>query len=298
MIAAFLGSASFAAAALIAGAVLAASQARAEWIADAEAAYVFDDNVSNAQRESDIRSDAAFLVRASGGYYFQLSDRTGATLNAMLMREEHVRYSGLSYIGIGPSASIRTKLGVGPDAPWVRLSASALRREFDDDDVRTGWLFAVAAAAGVRVSERVGLRAELRLERQLADRKEPLSARFSGAAFDLDSASLSVAADYTASRETTVSLGYSYRSGDVVSSTLRNAAIFSASEAIARDPAFGPDVIAYRLDANSHIFDLRVSHALGDRMSVNFGLGRALSYGDGGNNYYRSSATASLLYNF
>ena len=27
-------------------------------------------------------------------------------------------------------------------------------------------------------------------------------------------------------------------------------------------------------------------------------MGRTLSYGDGGNNYYRSSVTASLLYNF
>jgi hypothetical protein len=290
--------ASFAAAALAMSALLGASQARAEWIADAEAAYVFDDNVSNAQLERDVRSDAAFLVRASGGYYFQLSDRTGATLNATLVREEHVRYSGLSHTGFGPSASIRTKLGVGVDAPWVRLSASALRREFDDGDLRTGWLFAVAAAAGVRVQERVGLRAEARLERQLADRKEPLSERFSGAAFDLDSATLSLAADYTVSRATTVSVGYSYRSGDIVSSTLRNAAIFSASEAIARDPAFGPDVIAYRLNANSHVFDLRLSHALGKRMSVNFGFGRALSYGDGGNNYYRSSVTTSLLYDF
>jgi hypothetical protein len=219
-------------------------------------------------------------------------------LSATLLREEHVRYSGLSHTGIGPSASVRTKLGLGPDAPWVRLSASALRREFDNGDLRTGWLFDVAAAAGVRVHERVGLRAEARLERQLADRKEPLSTRFSGAAFDLDSASLSVAADYTVSRATTVSFGYTYRSGDVVSSTLRNAAIFAASEAIARDPAFGPNVIAYRLDADSHVFDLRLSHALGERMSLNFGFGRTLSYGDGGNNYYRSSVTASLFYNF
>ncbi len=296
MIAGFFRSGTFAAVALT-GAVLAASPARAEWIADAEAAYVFDDNVSRAQRESDIRSDAAFLLRAGGGYYFQLSDRTGATLSATLMRQEHVRYSGLSHIGIGPSASIRTKLGVGPDAPWVRLSASALRREFDND-VRSGWLFAVAGAAGVHVAERVGVRAEVRLERQLADRKDALVAGISGAAFNLDSISMSLAADYTVTRDTTVSLGYGYRNGDVVSSTRRNRAIFSVSKAIAPDPVFGADVIAYRLGADSHIFDVRVSHALGSRMSINFGLARSLSYGDGGNNYYGSSATASLLYNF
>jgi hypothetical protein len=277
--------------------MLCPAPAQAEWIADAEAAFMFDDNVSRAQRESDIRSDGALLVRASGGQYVQLSDRTGATLAATVQRQEHRRYSGLSHIGFGPSASLRTKLGVGADAPWVRLSASAMRREFDND-VRSGWLFAVAAAAGLRLGERVGVRAEVSLERQLADRKERLLARLPGDAFDLDGASLSVAADYTMTRETIVSLGYTFRSGDVVSSTRRNAAIFSASEAIARDPAFGPDIIAYKLGADSHVFDLRLSHALGSSMSINVGLGRSLTYGDGGNNYYASSVSASLLYNF
>jgi len=276
---------------------VAAIDARAEWIADAEAAFVFDDNVSRGQRSHDIRSDSAFLVRAGGGYYFQLTDRTGATVGANRQRSQYHRYSGLSSTGIGPDASVRTKLGLGPDAPWVRLSASALRLEFDDD-IRTGWLFAIAGAAGVRVSERVELRAELRLERSRADRTQALVPGISGAAYDLDSTNLSFSGDYMLTRDTTVSLGYTYRTGDVVSSTRRNRAIFTASSAIAPDPAFGPDVIAYRLDAQSHVFDVLVSHALGNRASVNVGFGRSLTYGDGGNNYYGSNAAVTLSYNF
>ena len=276
---------------------MAATDARAEWIADAEAAYVFDDNVSRAQRESDIRSDAAFLLRTGGGYYFQLTDRTGATVGANLQRSHHVRYSGLSSTGIGPYASVRAKLGLGPDAPWVRLSASALRQEFDND-IRTGWLFSIAGAAGVRVNERVELRTELRLERSRADRTQAIVPGISGAAYDLDSASVSFGGDFMLSRDAVISLGYTYRTGDVVSSTRRNRAIFTASSAIAPDPAFGPDIIAYRLDAQSHVFDVRLSHALGNRASVNVGFGRSLTYGDGGNNYYSSNVNASLLYTF
>ena len=158
--------------------------ARAEWFADAGTAFFHDDNVSRAQRGSDIRSDHALVVHASGGYYMQLTDRTGATLAATVRREQFSHYPGLSHVGVGPSASVRTKLGLGPAAPWARLEASALRLEYDND-VRTGWLFGLAGAAGMRVHERLDVRAELRLERRNADREQQIVRAISGAAFDL-----------------------------------------------------------------------------------------------------------------
>lgn len=65
---------------------------RAEWFADACTAFVHDDNVSHAQRDSDIRSDHALVAHASGGYYVQLTDRTGATLAASVRREQFSHY--------------------------------------------------------------------------------------------------------------------------------------------------------------------------------------------------------------
>ena len=179
--------------------------------------------------------------------------------------------------------------------PVVRIGAAP---RVLDNDVRTGWLYSVAAAIGVRIDERIDVRAEARFERSRADRAQPLVRGISGAAYDLDSAALSLVADYMLTRATVVSFGYTYRNGDVVSSTRRNRAIFGVSDAIARDPAFGPDIVAYRLDAHSHVVEARVSHALGERTSANIGVGRSFTYGDGGNNYYGTSVTASLLYNF
>jgi hypothetical protein len=159
-------------------------------------------------------------------------------------------------------------------------------------------LYTVAGAVGMRVSERIELRTELRLERSRADRTQALVPGISGAAYDLDSASVSFGGSYMLNRDSVVSLGYTYRTGDVVSSTRRNRTIFTESSAIAPDPAFGPDIIAYKLDAESHVFDARLSHALGNRASVNVGVGRSLTYGNGGNHYYSSNVSASLLYNF
>ena len=283
------------AAALVGGA--APADLRAEWIADAEAAFFFDDNVTRGQRESDVKSDAALLARATGGYYFQLGERTGATLGVTVQREQHLRYAGLSATGAGPSVAVRTKLGLGPQAPWIRLAASALRLDYDDD-LRTGWLLSASAGAGARVSERVGLRAEVLLERHVADQRRALVRNISGAAFDVEGASLSLGADYMVTRATSVSAAYTYRTGDVVSSTRRHASIFGVSSAIARDPVFGPDTIAYKLDAHSHVVELRVSHALSERSSLNVGFARSFTYGDGGNDYYGNSLSASLIYNF
>lgn len=277
--------------------LLAAGSAGAEWIGGTEAALTTDSNVTRAQRESDIRSDSALLVSISGGQYLQLTDRTGLALTGTLQREEHQHYAGLSHFGLGPSVSVRTKLGVGAMVPWLRVSASALRLEFDDD-ARSGWLFVVAGATGRRLSERIDVRAQVRLERRIADRSEALVRGISGAVFDLDGASVSVDGDYALTAATLVSAGYSYRVGDVVSSTRRNSAIFGASKAIAADPVFGSDTIAYKLDARSHTIDLRVSHAIGDRMSLNLGLGRSFTYGDGGNDYYGTHVTAAVMYDF
>ena len=134
---------------------------------------------------------------------------------------------------------------------------------------------------------------------------DPMNPRFTReqleryrAAFDLDSVSLSLGADYMLTPATLISLGYTHRKGDVVSSTRRNRQIFVVSEAIAPDPAFGPGVIAYRLDARSHIFELGLSHAIGSRLSANLGVARSLTYGRGGNDYYGSRVSASLLYSF
>lgn len=283
--------------ALTAMLLLGSVHAQAEWFGSAATAVTFDDNVSRAQRSSDIRSDHSFLLHAVGGYHHQLDGNSGISLSMQAEREWFVHYEDLSAVRVGPAVALRTKLGLGPQAPWLRLSASALRLEHDDD-LRRGWLFEIAAAGGARLTERLALFGEARMEKRRADHSEPVVRNISGAVFDIDGYSASVGGDYALSRATAVSLSYSYRVGDVVSSTRRNAAIFGASDAIARDPAFGPDVIAYRLRARSHVLDLRVSHALGERTSINLSMARSFTYGNGGNDYYGNRVTASLLVDF
>ena len=106
--------------------------ARAEWFADAGTAFFHDDNVSRAQRGSDIRSDHALVVHASGGYYMQLTDRTGATLAATVRREQFSHYPGLSHVGVGPPCGGRSRqqFGVGlVENPLRRVLQARARRE-------------------------------------------------------------------------------------------------------------------------------------------------------------------------
>jgi hypothetical protein len=271
--------------------------AMATWIGDVEASFFYDNNVNRAQRESDILSDSALLVRATGGRYFQLTDRTSLSLTASASREEHHRYSGLSNFGIGPAFALRTKLGVGTAAPWLRLSGSVLRLEYDND-LRTGWHSTAVVGAGQRVTERLDLRAELRYENRNADRTGPGVRGISGAAFDVEGVSAALAGTFAITGETLLTFGYTHRVGEVVSSTRRNSAIFAVSKAITPDPVFGPDFVAYTLDARSKIIDLGLSHALGARTSANVFFTRNLTYGDGGNNYYSSAIGISVLHAF
>jgi hypothetical protein len=87
------------------------------------------------------------------------------------------------------------------------------------------------------------------------------------------------------------------RQGDVVSSTRRNFQIFVESAAIANDPAFGPDFIAYRLSgARTRIYTVGVSWALGRRASIDGELLRHETKARGGLDYDGNIYSISLVY--
>ena len=81
---------------------------------------------------------------------------------------------------------------------------------------------------------------------------------------------LAIKGSFALTEQALLLAGAGWREGDVTSSTRRNSQIFRESDAIANDPAFGPDFIAYRLTgARSEWYSLGLSWALGRRASIN-----------------------------
>jgi hypothetical protein len=70
------------------------------------------------------------------------------------------------------------------------------------------------------------------------------------------------------------------------------------SDAIALDPVFGPDAVAYRLPAQTRAFRLGFSYALGPANSLNAAVERWISRAAAGLDYYNTLVGAAYVHAF
>jgi hypothetical protein len=271
--------------------------ATAEWLLDADAGVLYDSNLNRAFDSADIRADGAFTLSAAGGSYFALSSADGLTLTADARSEIYHRFHGLNLLGLGGTALYRHKFGLGYAAPWILLAASASHDNYRDD---------------IRDSDRVELRAELgkrfteafdaafggRFERRYAKNDAPVVPGISGKVFDLRGQSAYVRAGYAVSDRLLLGVELAVRRGDVVATTRRNFQIFVVSSAIARDPTFGSDFVAYRLRGTTDTAKLTASWAFDDQSSLNFAYADERTDAAGGIIYRSHSANLAYAWRY
>jgi hypothetical protein len=181
----------------------------------------------------------------------------------------------LDHADFGASAALHSKLGLGGEAPWVRLSASGGWRDFDFSP-RDVWHYRGAAAIGKRWGERLDVALEFAYDGTTAGHVVDmpfLVQRFGmrGNAYDVAAKSLCLSGVYALTPRLSVIAAYTRRAGDVVSTVHIDREVFEASIAITPDPSFGPGRFAYRVGADSNVYDLHLSFALGDHAALNVG---------------------------
>jgi hypothetical protein len=274
-----------------------AGPASAAWIADVDAGLLHDSNLNNAELKRDIRSDHAVTASLSAGQFVQLDRDHSLTVTADVKSEIYHRFSGMNNIAAGATLGLRRKLGVGAAAPWLRLSGSAARLDFNED-VRDGWLFRTGLSAGKRFAQRWDLQAEYSFEKRTADHATAVSRTLPGDVFDLESQAAAIDVRYSLTGKTLFFVGYTWRDGDVVSTSAPNAKIFSTSTALARDPVFGADARAYKLDAITRTVSVGISQAVSARSALNVSYQRQMTHGAGDNNYFKNVFGATYAHSF
>ena len=241
--------------------------AQAQWTLDAEAARIYDNNLSRAQKESDITRDRAWTAKAALGRIFSFDNwDTSLRGEARGARQDH--YSGLDHVALGVGAGARRKLGLGLTAPWLAADATLLRERYDEN-VRDGDRALASLTLGKRFDERLDTSISASYDRRHQAHDLPTGS-LSGRPFSVQGRSLVLRGSFALTDQALVFAAAGWRQGDVTSSTRRNSQIFRESAAIANDPAFGPDFIAYRLTgARSEWYSLGLSWALGRQASIN-----------------------------
>ncbi len=260
-----------------------APAARAEWLADAGAGFVWEDNLSRAAKARDAKSDLAFVPTVSLGQSFQLTGSTSLRASADLRGSVYTEFNKLDNLSAGLAAGVRHKLGWGAFAPWVRAGGSAAWLQYEDD-VLDSSLLAAGLEAGKRLHERIDLQAGYLYESRDANAPP----------FDQRAHTASVRGSFSFTGATDLVLGYATRWGDFT--VHRRAAGAPRPHPSRLVETFDRPMFAFRIDATTYAASATVSHALSRHSSLNAGYdyqftqGPRLSYT---NNVFRASFTYS-----
>lgn len=280
-----------------AGLLLAAPAARADTFADARGGFVYDDNLTRAQRDADIRADTAATLAASGGWFFVPTGRDVVSLSLHADGQAYARFHGLDTISAGAGTRWRHKFGVGLDVPWIALALDVSHGAWRDD-IRDGNRLDARLEAGKRFGATFDASIGVTLDRRTADHDRPVVPGISGKVFDLAGQSAFARAAWDVTPDLQVGARADVRRGDVVSTTRINFEIFEASDAIAADPAFGPGFFAYRLRGTTATATLNLSYALGERASLNLTYADARTRAYDGLDYRNRATTLALAWSF
>jgi hypothetical protein len=271
--------------------------ARSDWTLGTDAQLRHDNNVGNAGSYDDIVGDTIVDARLSIFQLFPIGENYSLSVGGDLSGEDYDRLKGLNNGSLGGALAVKRKWGLGAYAPWVRIGLSLARSEYDDD-YRNATVYRTTLSAGQRLDERWNLWAEYAYERRAASSQPEVVPGISGDAYSQTSQKLTSSAEYALNERTFLVFGFLLRYGDVVSTAEPSLGIFTASRAVAADPAFGPDEYAYRLTGTTFGFSVGINYSPTPHNLLGLGFQRLDTHADGGNSYTKSIPEISWDYRF
>jgi hypothetical protein len=249
--------------------ICAAGNAGAQWAIDAEAARLYDSNVSHGQLAGDVLGDSVTRASVAVSRELYAVANSSVSLTGDAAVAEYDRYRSLSNTSLRATLTGRSKLGIGLTAPWLELSVSAARDAYRETQ-RNGDRYAAAFTGGQRFGESFDAQLGARYDRRRADNDVPDDPEKSGRAFDLQGRSLFAQANLAISQSLVANLGLNLRRGDVVSTAKETPLIWASASAISPDLAFGDERYAYRLSGGTtRSASLALSWALNAHSSIN-----------------------------
>ncbi len=251
-----------------------------EWGLDAAISLDHSDNVSNAIESADRKSDGSATASLSVALHEQLGDYTGLALGLIAESADYFRYSGLDNLAAGARAQLLHKFGLGPDAPRAAFTLRALHRDYHYD-FRDGWQYEGGLSVARRIGERWDVRGSVLYDKYAADNLQPaVLPGVSSAAYDVAGWTFGVQAAFLLTGVDTLSFSGSRRHGSVTAVTPPDLEILEYSDAVARDPVFSGNTIAYRIKVDSDTLSATWSHAIGRHSSVNLAYAYRRAQGD------------------
>jgi hypothetical protein len=273
-----------------------------EDLINAEAEFEYNDNITNGQHSGDVLDDTSLLANLSGGKYWQMTNRIGLTVSADLLAVRQNGYTGLDHLAPGLSVALHGKLGLGRDAPWLRLSGNGAWYKYRSD-VRDGWHYGLAIAAGKRFGDRLDLHAAYHVDYVEPDQiiQDPFlvsTYHVHSDAFRTHTRGVTLGAVFSATDRLAILADWTHQSGTVTSTINAAGLVFDDEDIVTPDPAFGANHVAYRSEVTTDILTGGISWALDQHASFNAVYTYRYSDGAGDFSYVNNIVNFNMLYSY
>jgi len=247
-----------------------------------EISYQKVDNVSNAQLRDDTFEDSHWDLAIGYGYFADFDDGLSLTTSVDLESFDYQDWPGFSHHDLSAGLNLRKKLGLGSYVPSIGASMTVSQNKFDQD-VRDQNQYTLSFYWAKRISESTDIKLDLGYFRSSADNNiaagpsgtdtgmapSPMNGMSRpGDTFDQARNSLGAEIGYSTSDDWFLVSSIRYIDGDLDSTAQPNAGIIDASSAIVADPAIGDGYFAYRVDAESWLFDVQWEYSFSDTWGV------------------------------
>jgi hypothetical protein len=273
---------------VLAGSSASLAEARSAFV-DARAEWTYDDNLNRAERDDQRDGDHIFELDALAGYRVQLSAISGLIMKLGLETDLHADTGDLNAITAATSLTYLIQPVRGFNAPWFALTGEFRLREHSDSDIRDGTIATLAVAAGKQITDRIA--GQLRYEFRDRDANK-------GRVFELNQRVLTSIFDYRATDRVTAYIKYDYLDGGLVTTALPQRKFRGVTRAFARDPAFGRNMVAWRLDGDAHTLRLGGKYAIAKQTALDAGFSYSHSHADNDNQWNVWNAGLSLVHRF
>jgi hypothetical protein len=233
--------------------------ARADWRVDAETGALYDSNLSNSERASDVKDDWAWQSNLRAGNGFQLARDLRLNLGVDLREQVWARFDSFNNLAPGGTASLRYRFGLGRLAPWV-LIEDRLGYAFFKEGDRSGVDNKLRIRAGFGITERLSVEAAYTFDDYEA--RSPF--------WDLSGNSGAIRLTFDATSSLQLAFGYLYRNGEVISYAIPPSPDFFAhSSARESVNSFGsPPYTAYRLRGSTNAFSASAGYTITKYISL------------------------------
>lgn len=283
-------------AALLILAPMAAHAADTRFGLDAELTH--DTNVNRAAYANEEQADDIYAVEAYAARSFRLSNRGGIVARGGLRLREHREFGDLSNVAALGRVAYRFQPSPGFTSPWIEVASAAEVVRYRDSELRDGYIVSGSVSVGKHMTDRIRFGAGLGLDER--EGKE-------GALYDLSTTRAWLSLDYRVAQKTTIYGSTTWIDGDHVF-TANNLAtqgqLSPYADVTALDPAFadafgGTPVTAYRMEANTLLFEVGVNIPITGNQALDFGASWFDSEADrGGGKYDGGTYRIGYLYRF